>query len=52
MECSLSYIDNNDIHNKIQQSQDICGTVLCTFKTGNKEMLLKLHMTSVVPIFH
>jgi len=52
LECNLSYIDNNDIHNKLQQSQDICGTVLCTFKTGDKEMLLKLYVTSAVPIFH
>jgi len=52
LELNLLYIDNNDIPNKLQQSQYICGTVLCTFKTGNKEMLLKLYVTSVVPIFH
>ena len=45
------HINDNDVHNKLQRFQHICGTTQHKFKTCNKDILLKSHKTVVVPIF-
>ena len=47
----MSYIAHNDVHNTLQRYQYVCGTIPCTFKTSNKEIILILYKITVVPMF-